>query len=69
MELESRIRLMRQTLHAGPALAILLVGLWAATGCVWLLGGGYAATAAVGWFVSWLIIWASLPMIGHAIEP
>ena len=59
----------RKIAHSGPAAATLLLGLVAANGSLWLFGHGNVVAAAAIWFVSWLIMWTSLPMVGHALEP
>ena len=68
MSLESRNRMTRWIARAGLAFAILLAGLAVAAGSDWLFDRGQVLTAGVTWFVAWLIMWTSLPMIGHALE-
>ena len=66
MKRASRVRTAWPSTQGTPAVALLLIGLTVATCALWFLGAGHAATAVAAWFLAWLMIWTSLPTIGHA---
>ncbi len=68
MVLESRNWMNQQVAHAGFAFVTLLIGMVVAAGSLWLLAHGNVMAAVAGWFLSWLIIWNSVPMIGRAFH-